>query len=133
MLIFAPLLQTSAGQILFHQGDILSFEFIKNYPINVGVLLVVTAPLGALLTFSISRLSRYTEVPQLKQKVTIAIAITTVLVFAGAVIPNGNSPLALSVMILPYTLSLTIGVWLCNLDLGQYDDEEEGELDEPTS
>jgi hypothetical protein len=133
MLIFAPLLQTSAGQIFFHRGDILSFEFIKSYPASVGVLLVLSAPLGALLTFGITRLSRQTEALLLKQRATIAIGVTTVLVFAGAIIPKSYSPLELSVMILPFTLSLIVGIWLCNLDLEQYNDEEEEELEEPTS
>ncbi|GAA3959458.1 hypothetical protein [Mucilaginibacter dorajii] len=132
MLIFAPLLQTSAGQIFFHQGDILSFEFIKSYPVSVGVLLVLSAPLGALLTFSITRLSRQTEALLLKQRVTIAIGVTTLLVFGGAIIPKAYTLLELSVMILPYTLSLLLGVWLCNLDLEQYNNEEEEELEEST-
>jgi hypothetical protein len=133
MLIFAPLLQASAGQIFFHQGDILSLEFIRSYPVSVCVLLVLSAPLGALLTFGITRLSRQTEALLLKQRITIAIGVTTVLVFAGAIIPKAYSPLDLSVMIFPYTLSLMLGVWLCSLDLEQYNDEEEEELEEPTS
>jgi hypothetical protein len=131
MLIFAPALQMSAAQVFFHSGNMLSINFISTYPLSVLVLLVITAPLGALLTFAITRMSKSMEAGEVKQKVTSAIAIATILIFAGASIPkNSYTLLQLGVMILPYTLSLVLGIWLCSLDLDVYEEQEETEEEE---
>jgi hypothetical protein len=131
MLIFAPALQMSAAQVFFHSGNLLSVNFITAYPLAVLVLLVVTAPLGALLTFCITRLSRSLEAHEVKQKVSSAIGIATVLIFAGASIPQNSYTLVqLGLMILPYTVSLMLGIWMCSIDLELYGEAEEAEEEE---
>ncbi|HEY9196200.1 MAG TPA: hypothetical protein VIM77_08035 [Mucilaginibacter sp.] len=125
MVIFAPAIQMSAGQIFFNTGDPLSLNFIRHYPLSVLVLLVATAPLGALLTYSISKMDVSIGVPALKQRVTIAVGVAAILIFAGASIPDsGYSVLRLICAIVPYPLSLILGIWICVLDTEATEEEE---------
>ncbi|WP_184549552.1 hypothetical protein [Mucilaginibacter sp. FT3.2] len=127
MVIVAPILQALANQLFLHSGDILSIAFVKDYPLQVGVLIVLTCPLGALLTFMITRMSKEGTAILLKKRVSIAMGIVIVLIFIGASLPqNSYSPLQLAVMLLPFLLPMLLGVWICRLELQEdYEDSEE--------
>jgi hypothetical protein len=130
MVIIAPVLQALISQFFFHTGSILSIAFVKDYPLSVGVLMVLTCPLGALLTFIIPRMARESTAIAVKQRVSMALGIVVILVFIGAsVAKNAYSPFELSAMLLPFLLPLLLGVWICRLDLEEegYEDEEEEE------
>jgi hypothetical protein len=130
MVIIAPVLQILVSQFFFHSGSILSVAFIKEYPLSVGVLMVFTCPLGALLTFIIPRMTRHSTVIAVKQRVSAALGMVVILVFLGAsAAKNAYSPFELSAMLLPFLLPLLLGVWICRLDLEDesYEDEEEEE------
>lgn len=129
MVIITPALQVVANQLFLHTGDILSVSFIKDYPLEVGVLIVLTCPLGALLTFMITRMSKESTPIILKKRVSTALGIVIALVFIGACLPkNSYSPLQLGVMLLPFLLPLLLGVWMCRLDLEEeFEDSEETE------
>jgi len=129
MVIIAPVLQILISQFFFHTGSILSIAFIKEYPLSVGVLMVFTCPLGALLTFIIPRMTRNSTEIAVKQRVSVALGIVVILVFLGAsAAKNAYPPFELSAMLLPFLLPLLLGVWICRLDLEEgYEDEEEEE------
>ncbi|WDF75774.1 hypothetical protein PQ469_17960 [Mucilaginibacter sp. KACC 22773] len=130
MVIIAPVLQILVSQFFFHSGSILSVAFIKEYPLSVGVLMVFTCPLGALLTFIIPRMTRNSTVIAVKQRVSAALGMVVILVFLGAsAAKNAYSPFELSAMLLPFLFPLLLGVWICRLDLEDesYEDEEEEE------
>jgi hypothetical protein len=133
MVIIAPVLQALTSQFYFHTGNILSAALIKDYPVSVGVLMVFTCPLGALLTFIIPRMTRQSAAMAVKQRVSVALGVVVVLVFIGAsAAKNAYSPFELSAMLLPLLLPLLLGVWICRLDLEEYNDEDE-EHEEPAS
>lgn len=131
MVVIAPLLQALISQFFFHSGSILSAAFVKEYPLSVGVLIVLTCPLGALLTFIIPRMARESNPITVKQRVSISLGIVVILVFIGAsAAKNAYSPFELSTMVLPFFLPLLFGVWICRLDLEEYNDEDEDEEQE---
>jgi len=130
MVIVAPLLHLMLSWFIIENPEIsLIDEIKKDYIIFADMILLVTIPFAFIFWISVYSLSKKKEPFYIKQVLTSAILIITMLPFFELLFEKrGSAVSSIAVIIFPYSITGIAGIWLHKLEPAG---EEEEAVEEP--
>lgn len=130
MVIVAPLLHLMLSWFIIENPEIsLIDEIKKDYIIFADMILLVTIPFAFIFWISVYSLSKKKEPFYIKQVLTTAILIITMLPFFELLFEKrGSAVSSIAVIIFPYSITGIAGIWLHKLEPAA---EEEEAVEEP--
>lgn len=126
LVIVAPLLQLVLSWFIIENPEIsLIDEIRKDYIIFADMILLVTIPFAFVFWMAINYLSKKRAPFYIKQILTTAILIITVLSFCELLFEKKVSAISsVAVIIIPYSVTGIAGIWLHKLEPEEAEEEE---------
>jgi hypothetical protein len=125
MVIIAPLLHLTMSWFIIENPEIsLIDEIKKDYIIFADMILLVTIPFAFVFWIAVYSLSKRKEPFYIKQFLTTAILIITMLPFFELLFEkNVSAVTSIAVIILPYSITGIAGIWLHKLEPAWLEEE----------
>jgi hypothetical protein len=126
LVIVAPLLQLVLSWFIIENPEIsLIDEIRKDYIIFADMILLVTIPFAFVFWMAINYLSKKRDPFYIKQVLTTAILIITMLSFCELLFEKKVSAVSsVAVIIFPYAVTGIAGIWLHKLEPEEVEEEE---------
>ncbi|MFC0518578.1 hypothetical protein ACFFGT_30470 [Mucilaginibacter angelicae] len=126
LVIVAPLLHlVLSWLIIADPGISLIDEIRKDYIIFADMILLVTVPFAFVFWIAVYSLSKKKEPFYIKQALTTAILIITMLPFFELLFERNVSAVSsIAVIIFPYSITGIAGIWLHELEPAEAEEEE---------
>ena len=126
MVIIAPLLHLVLSWFIIENPEIsLIDEIKKDYIIFADMILLVTIPFAFVFWITVYSLSKKKESFYIKQFLTTAILIVTMLPFFELLFEKKVSAVtSIAVIIFPYSITAIAGIWLHKLEPAGVEEEE---------
>lgn len=126
MVIIAPLLHLALSWFIIENPEISLIEEIqKDYIIFADMILLVTIPFAFVFWIAVYSLSKKRDPFYIKQALTTAILIITILPFFELLFEKSVSAVSsIAVIIIPYSITGIAGIWLHKLEPAEVEDEE---------
>ena len=125
MVIIAPLLHLVLSWFIIENPEIsLIAEIQKDYIIFADMVLLLTIPFAFVFWVAVYSLSKKREPFYVKQVLTIAILIITMLPFFELLFEKKVSAVSsITVIIFPYSITGIAGIWLHKLESPDFEEE----------
>ncbi|GGB17672.1 hypothetical protein GCM10011500_37160 [Mucilaginibacter rubeus] len=125
MVIIAPLLHLVLSWFIIENPEIsLIAEIQKDYIIFADMVLLLTIPFAFVFWVAVYSLSKKREPFYVKQVLTIAILIITMLPFFELLFEKKVSAVSsIAVIIFPYSITGIAGIWLHKLESPDFEEE----------
>lgn len=125
MVIIAPLLHLVLSWFIIENPEIsLIAEIQKDYIIFADMVLLLTIPFAFVFWVAVYSLSKRREPFYVKQVLTIAILIITMLPFFELLFEKKVSAVSsIAVIIFPYSITGIAGIWLHKLESPDFEEE----------
>ncbi|WDZ98838.1 hypothetical protein [Mucilaginibacter sp. SJ] len=126
MVIIAPLLHLVLSWFIIENPEISLIEEIqKDYIIFADMVLLITIPFAFIFWVAVYSLSKKRAPFYIKQALTIAILIITMLPFFELLFEKKVSAVSsIAVIIFPYSMTGIAGIWLHKLESAEVEEEE---------
>ncbi len=126
MVIIAPLLHLVLSWFIIENPEISLIEEIqKDYIIFADMVLLITIPFAFIFWVAVYSLSKKRDPFYIKQALTIAILIITMLPFFELLFEKKVSAVSsIAVIIFPYSITGIAGIWLHKLESAEVEEEE---------